>query len=182
MRSRCRCSMCPAIHINSRDWPRSSSTHEPSDPPLRAVFFVSRAVSLSQQGARVSHPSFLLFSYDSSVRYKLKRRVTRGRGGTPLRPPSEGLGGRKRAAKINSLRVSLFKPRDESRAFMREEGQRAPSTSSHRWVPRALPSYSIRAGVKDGGEPGTPTTIVCLRIGFQTVCNPIGWTIRAGPG
>lgn len=30
--------MCPAIHINSRSWLRSSSTHEPSDPPLRVVF------------------------------------------------------------------------------------------------------------------------------------------------
>ena len=38
MRSRSRCSMCPAIHINSRSWLRSSSTHEPSDPPLRVVF------------------------------------------------------------------------------------------------------------------------------------------------
>lgn len=37
MRSRCRCSMCPAIHITSRSWLRSSSTHEPSDPPLRVV-------------------------------------------------------------------------------------------------------------------------------------------------
>lgn len=41
MRSRCRCSMCPAIHINSRSWLRSSSTHEPSDPPLRVVFRLS---------------------------------------------------------------------------------------------------------------------------------------------
>ena len=30
--------MCPAIHINSRSWLRSSSTHEPSDPPLRVVY------------------------------------------------------------------------------------------------------------------------------------------------
>ena len=37
MRSRCRCSMSPAIHINSRSWLRSSSTHEPSDPPLRVI-------------------------------------------------------------------------------------------------------------------------------------------------
>lgn len=37
VRSRYRCSMCPAIHINSRTWLRSSSTHEPSDPPLRVV-------------------------------------------------------------------------------------------------------------------------------------------------
>lgn len=39
LRSRCRCSMCSAIHINSRSWLRSSSTHEPSDPPLKVVFF-----------------------------------------------------------------------------------------------------------------------------------------------
>lgn len=37
MRSRYRCSMCPAIHINSRSWLRSSSTHEPSDPPPRVL-------------------------------------------------------------------------------------------------------------------------------------------------
>ena len=41
MRSRYRCSMCPAIHINSRSWLRSSSTHEPSDPPLRVIFSLS---------------------------------------------------------------------------------------------------------------------------------------------
>ena len=40
MRSRRRCSMCPAIHINSRSWLRSSSTREPSDPPLRVFFQV----------------------------------------------------------------------------------------------------------------------------------------------
>ena len=39
VRSRYRCSMCPAIHINSRSWLRPSSTHEPSDPPPRVVFF-----------------------------------------------------------------------------------------------------------------------------------------------
>ena len=35
MRSRCRCSLSPAIRISSRGWPRSSSTDEPSDPPSR---------------------------------------------------------------------------------------------------------------------------------------------------
>jgi hypothetical protein len=30
-----------AIHINSRSWLRSSSTHEPSDPPLRIVIYLS---------------------------------------------------------------------------------------------------------------------------------------------
>ena len=35
--------MCPAIHINSRSWLRSSSTHEPSDPPLRVFFCLIRS-------------------------------------------------------------------------------------------------------------------------------------------
>lgn len=47
VRSRCRCSMCPAIHINSRSWLRSSSTHEPSDPPLRVVFSVCTCAASS---------------------------------------------------------------------------------------------------------------------------------------
>ena len=50
MRSRYRCSMCPAIHINSRSWLRSSSTHEPSDPPLRVVFAPYRAGSTITPG------------------------------------------------------------------------------------------------------------------------------------
>lgn len=32
-----------AIHINSRSWLRSSSTHEPSDPPLRMDIFASKS-------------------------------------------------------------------------------------------------------------------------------------------
>lgn len=31
--------MCPAVHILSRALRRSSSTHEPSDPPFRVIFF-----------------------------------------------------------------------------------------------------------------------------------------------
>ena len=34
LRSRCRCS-CPAVHTKTHSLLRSSSTHEPSDPPLR---------------------------------------------------------------------------------------------------------------------------------------------------
>ncbi len=34
--------MSPAIHIKSRSWLRSSSTHEPSDPPLRVIFLFFR--------------------------------------------------------------------------------------------------------------------------------------------
>lgn len=52
MRSRCRCSMCPAIHINSRSWLRSSSTHEPSDPPHRVV--ISVCFARSSLAARIA--------------------------------------------------------------------------------------------------------------------------------
>ena len=46
MRSRYRCSMCSAIHINSRSWLRSSSTHEPSDPPLKVITFAFFCLSV----------------------------------------------------------------------------------------------------------------------------------------
>lgn len=49
VRSRCRCSMWSAIHINSRNWLRSSSTHEPSDPPHRVV--IQFVVSTLSRGA-----------------------------------------------------------------------------------------------------------------------------------
>lgn len=31
--------MCPAVHMSTRNLLRSSSTHEPSDPPFRVVMF-----------------------------------------------------------------------------------------------------------------------------------------------
>lgn len=39
VRSKCRCS-CPAVYTTTRILLRSSSTHEPSDPPLRVGFCV----------------------------------------------------------------------------------------------------------------------------------------------
>lgn len=38
--------MCPAVHINSRSLLRSSSTHEPSDPPLRVIFYFCSSFAL----------------------------------------------------------------------------------------------------------------------------------------
>lgn len=64
-RSRSRCSMCPAIHINSRSWLRSSSTHEPSDPPLRVIY-----LSAPRRGG--------------------KKRLGRPAGATTDRRPGEG--------------------------------------------------------------------------------------------
>jgi hypothetical protein len=41
--------MCPAIHINSRSWLRSSSTHEPSDPPLRVIILFTDCMHRSSK-------------------------------------------------------------------------------------------------------------------------------------
>ena len=60
--------MCPAIHINSRSWLRSSSTHEPSDPPLRVVF-PTRA---------------------ERVLFSVPRRPRNERAGGPRRPDGRG--------------------------------------------------------------------------------------------
>lgn len=46
--------MCPAIHINSRSWLRSSSTHEPSDPPPKVVF-VSVFFCIERNEKRAPH-------------------------------------------------------------------------------------------------------------------------------
>ena len=72
MRSRCRCSMCPAIHISSRSWLRSSSTHEPSDPPLRVVLSLSFHRSASRGNSELA--------------------LTVGRGTFPSRLPRVGRG------------------------------------------------------------------------------------------
>jgi hypothetical protein len=58
VRSKFRCSNCTAIRISYRVWPRSSSTREPSDPPLRVfIWFVSMQVSFVSMGGnrRPSH-------------------------------------------------------------------------------------------------------------------------------
>jgi hypothetical protein len=68
VRSKCRCSMCPAIHITSRSWLRSSSTHEPSDPPLGVVFLFAcvheeRDGSLPMSGLHSISQFCFLFSH-----------------------------------------------------------------------------------------------------------------------
>ena len=71
VRSRCRCSMCPAIHINSRSWLRSSSTHEPSDPPHRVV------QGFGVDGLATDGPEF----YPAGVGFTRKRVVRKKKRG-----------------------------------------------------------------------------------------------------
>ena len=48
VRSTCRCSLYPAIHTLTRILLRSSSTHEPSDPPLRVVILFQFVIHSTQ--------------------------------------------------------------------------------------------------------------------------------------
>lgn len=49
VRSKSKCSVCPAIHTKSRSWLRSSSTREPSDPPLRVLSFFALSIGTEKQ-------------------------------------------------------------------------------------------------------------------------------------
>lgn len=103
MRSRCRCSMCSAIHINSRSWLRSSSTHEPSDPPLKVVSFpfsyqLPRGVRGRRTGKNYQFSEFFL---ECGVPCPLTPNKDKGRGG--IGNPGGREGGRRRAR--------LFEPR-----------------------------------------------------------------------
>ena len=75
MRSRYRCSMCPAIHINSRSWLRSSSTHEPSDPPLRVVFpiMLSKKAKRSPSGQRPGNGRARQTTYKNNTTIRRKK-------------------------------------------------------------------------------------------------------------
>ena len=69
--------MCPAVHIPTRSWLRSSSTPEPSDPLYSVMFFhfaswrTSRLAELKKAMHTVSHPLT-----GKGLRFKL----TQGRG------------------------------------------------------------------------------------------------------
>ena len=131
MRSRCRCSMCSAIHINSRSWLRSSSTHEPSDPPFKVVnvrFFSSSPLlwPRSKQG-RVQQQK------NVSVR---KKRAMKG-------PRPEGRAVPRAGDSLNLARGALTEAmRRQRHRYPRPDGTRTRkmgrSTSAD--TPRARPS------------------------------------------
>ena len=119
MRSKCRCSMCPAIHISSRSWLRSSSTHEPSDPPPKVVSsfrfsFVTRESPsgpdpqrLCRADPRLLPPLQLRLSpTEIAVRRVTRKKKKRdGQGGPPLRGPKGSLNLRRGAPALSGTRV-----------------------------------------------------------------------------
>lgn len=123
MRSRCRCSKQSAIHINSHSWLRSSSTHEPSDPPHTVVqrlptsvkrrdsHFRSTTRALTpRQGIRrecVHHapsPSQPLRPCQQMIRFRRCRPVTKA-------PPGVGVRGTGRMVR-RSASAGLILPRN----------------------------------------------------------------------
>ena len=152
MRSRRRCSMCPAIHINSRSWLRSSSTHEPSDPPLRVVSGSRERAQRFRRSVRATN--------GRATRRAGARKTRRRQSGTGLlsgRPPTRG-GIRPRAA--------------EEAGGGRESGPRPPGGSSNlaQETEPAGPAPSMLSSSAGGGkarresgpgqtglETGTPT-------------------------
>ena len=102
MRSKCRCSMCPAIHINSRSWLRSSSTHEPSDPPPKVVSFRSVFTIDSLQRLASFREVFA-----NQIMRRVTRKISKG-GGTRM-------GGRAQGSLNLCQKVHLLLPTPETR-------------------------------------------------------------------
>lgn len=98
--------MSPAIHIKSRSWLRSSSTHEPSDPPLRVI---SEFVRMRRATRR--HRTFCKVKQQNCVTQHTVRAVAWGateswrhfNGGIPPR-----------AAKARRSRERIWSPRRPS--------------------------------------------------------------------
>ena len=90
--------MCPAIHINSRSWLRSSSTHEPSDPPLRVVLFVKCINMNAERTDAPPRSRNVCERVSSAVDYRYNVRLRGGgcfvrdeRKGDPLRQGGDSL-------------------------------------------------------------------------------------------
>ena len=113
MRSRCRCSMCPAIHITSRSWLRSSSTREPSDPPLRVV-----RVCEQNDGS----PTLHALSVNRPYKVVKRQNSTPGRRarGSPFFKPSQAVG-------TKAVRPQLTPSRSVQRETDRPKRDRYPN-------------------------------------------------------
>lgn len=116
LRSRCRCSTCPAIHINSRSWLRSSSTHEPSDPPHRVVQSHNSVKIRLDPFGQQTYERTIHSLHDFNVQFVGKRKkIKNTRGGRTIRQGGRRLEfGRKLAPTTGGTgTVQLFKPRGD---------------------------------------------------------------------
>ena len=69
--------MCPAVHKLTRNLLRSSSTHEPSDPPFRVVFYNYKSPSpkecVNDHNGTFSHVTFVIASEE--IKYEYSKRT-----------------------------------------------------------------------------------------------------------
>ena len=147
MRSRRRCSMCPAIHINSRSWLRSSSTHEPSDPPLRAVFSSLDEGSTARPRQRKDRPPGAGESPLPESRKgveKMKKGNKVGAADAGGRPPDAG-----RAHLVRSLDLALERGLSRARGERGQAPRQSKASRSARKRP-APPPEACGAEGRDG--------------------------------
>ena len=115
--------MCPAIHITSRSWLRSSSTHEPSDPPLRVVQeFAENFFSLPRNNERFPYTDRIM------TRKKMRRAGRRARG-SPFFEPSRAAGTNRRRVPAAALPV---RRRSNDRDRPAANGTGTPTRSNNR--------------------------------------------------
>jgi len=149
VRSRCRCSMCPAIHINSRSWLRSSSTREPSDPPHRVVFvFVFLRLELARQ-LFVRHRSMRPNGRTTPARL-ISGQVLQRKTSSPGKPARDRQSVFVLRSCATSERGARLRHRSRTRVF--EPGQRA---AEGQWLARD----SFLVGTPQRScSPGSPST------------------------
>ena len=151
--------MCPAIHINSRSWLRSSSTREPSDPPLRVFIsnkFLPRARGNEpSRGRRDESPD-----ENRTKQCKKRNRKTRVGAASELFEP------RGRRAQQAARRVCSPPVRDPtSRARypdLRKASSKKFCAERDAAVPATKPCHRVSCklvGLVDGNDPsaGSPT-------------------------
>ena len=151
--------MCPAIHINSRSWLRSSSTHEPSDPPPKVVSFFffsfqSGRASCSAH-ARGMRGELVASNRKIGKNEKAANRKTKQKkpgGGTRPRGRRDSLNLRRRTAvrsKRKETRASFLPPPKE-----RESGPPFPSASLAESADGSLTRARREPDIPS--KPGTP--------------------------
>jgi len=169
VRSRYRCSMCPAIHITSRSWLRSSSTHEPSDPPLRVVSYslsrLGSAVRARRRPPQTTGAVSVGQQATDSNRTKTekwlrgeRRHLSRPNSGKYGRPERRTFGSSSASLNLRKVagiaRYLLIVPHDADKY-----GRSAPRA---RQVPRSCNKYSITTTLRTGNVLPSVCTLCTL--------------------
>ena len=162
--------MCPAIHISSRSWLRSSSTHEPSDPPLRIVLFILYSVKKKKRS--VNPP----FSFQPSPLFKRKNKKQEAAGSGRTLLPSKPRDHRgpparpKFPADANGLLPSDTQHRQSTQA--EKPASRAEPTGPDRTAPPcpSRPPPPVSGGGGAGGGTITQPLMILPQVHLRKPC------------